>query len=104
MTLLGTLSDAQNTPKVAYALLGASQYPDRVINYLLQLRFASERPQKQHEEEECPLCGNRTDRDHKIKCDVSRKFRNDRHNGVVNALILALAEERNAMPLLLDNG
>lgn len=36
------IETAMKTPKVAYAILGASNYPDSVVQYLTKLRFEKE--------------------------------------------------------------
>lgn len=96
------IESAMKTPKVAYAMLGASNYPDSVIQYLSKLRFEKE-ISNNYVGMKCPLCNDDIDRDHTIKCKYSAGFRTQRHDGVVNAILKALNKTRKAAANKIEN-
>lgn len=89
-------------PKIGYAMLGASNYPDSVMLYLTSLRF-EQVVHKKYEGKVCPLCNGKMDRDHTIKCDYSKGIRVHRHDGIVNAIKKNLNKSRKATSPTLDN-
>lgn len=96
------LEAAMRKPKIGFAMLGASNYPDSVMYYLTKLRFELERSDK-YIGRRCPLCKNKIDRDHTIKCDYSNGIRTQRHDGVVLAIMKSLNKTRKAAAIKLQD-
>lgn len=94
-----------NTPKSTYAILSQTPIPDKVVEYLLNLRFCPENLHEQFEQTgPCWCCRKPMDRDHIIKCDISRSFRTWRHDGIVKTLISEINNDRHPQPITTEDG
>lgn len=83
-------------------MLGASNYPDSIMYYLSKLRFEKE-ISNEYMGLICPLCKEKIDRDHTIKCTYSAGFRTSRHDGIVNVIKKSLNKNRKAAAIILEN-
>ena len=83
------IENADQIPKIGYSLQAFQMIPDSEFQYLIEERMDS----WDDEIRTCELCDRFMERDHIMRCEANKIFRNIRHNDTVIGYVSALRKQ-----------
>ena len=86
------IDNPDEIPKIGYSLQAFQMIPDSEFQYLIDERMNKQRQGRRN----CELCGRFMERDHIMRCEANKIYRNIRHNDTVIGYVSALRKQYQA--------